>query len=72
MIPRFSERLLSVDTDVVRSWCGILGENENKGIIVPAVDALIGATAIVNGCTLVTRNVKDFENIPCNVKDIWN
>lgn len=35
------------------------------------VDALIAATAIANGATLVTHNRRHFENIPHLVLDDW-
>lgn len=31
-----------------------------KGVMLPLVDALIGATAILENCQLVTRNKKDY------------
>lgn len=31
-----------------------------KGVSLPTVDTLIAATAITNGHTLVTRNIKDY------------
>jgi predicted nucleic acid-binding protein len=71
LLTRFSERILAIETNVVRCWGNILGENERNGIIVPAIDALIGATAIVNECILVTRNDKDFEYVQCKVLNIW-
>lgn len=35
-------------------------EYGEKGITLPLVDALIGATAILENCQLVTRNKKDY------------
>lgn len=33
---------------------------KTKGVSLPTVDTLIAATALVNGHTLVTRNIKDY------------
>jgi toxin FitB len=37
----------------------------------PAMDALIAATAIAHGLTLVTRNVDGFAGIKIDVLDPW-
>ena len=37
----------------------------------PALDALIAATAITHGKTLVTRNIADFHGIPVRLIDPW-
>jgi tRNA(fMet)-specific endonuclease VapC len=34
------------------------------GNIIPDLDLLIAATAVVNGCTLMTRNLRHFQRIP--------
>lgn len=56
VIDAFGDRIVSVTLGVAREW-GALSPSQPA----PAVDALIGATAEVNGWTLVTRNTKDFE-----------
>ena len=37
----------------------------------PKMDALIAATAIVHGLTLVTRNTKDFERAGVALSNPW-
>ncbi|MGO1182966.1 MAG: type II toxin-antitoxin system VapC family toxin [Micrococcaceae bacterium] len=37
----------------------------------PEMDALIAATALVHGLTLVTRNIKDFQNAGVSLIDPW-
>jgi predicted nucleic acid-binding protein len=37
----------------------------------PERDALIAATAVVHGLTIVTRNVKDFQALDVNVVNPW-
>lgn len=71
LIPRFSGRLLDLGMTEVRVWGQMLGASERNGIIIPAIDALIGATAIAKECTLVTRKTEDFKHIGCNVLNIW-
>lgn len=66
VLPTFEERILVVDTAVARQ-CARLH--------VPAPyserDALIAATALVHGMTVVTRNVDDFKPTGIAVLNPW-
>ncbi len=50
----FANRILPVTTDVAEQWGSM-----NAIRPIPVVDALLAATAKVNGLTFVTRNVAD-------------
>jgi predicted nucleic acid-binding protein len=52
----FADRILPVTLPVAFAW-----GREQYVQPLPVVDALIAATARVNGLTVVTRNAKDFE-----------
>ncbi len=56
ILPRFEGRILPVDTAVAQR-CARLHVPDPRG----ERDALIAATAIVHGLTVVTRDVADFE-----------
>lgn len=56
VLPEFSGRILPVDTAVALR-CAQLHVPDKRG----ERDALIAASALVHGMTLVTRNVSDFE-----------
>jgi predicted nucleic acid-binding protein len=56
----FQERVLPLDTDTLIEWGRI---RAHAGRTMPAIDMLIAATAIAHHMTLVTRNVKDFEDV---------
>lgn len=62
----FGDRILSVDAPVARVW----GEL-SVGRSLPVIDALIAATAIAGGLTLVTRNVRDVAATGVPVLDPW-
>jgi len=68
---RFHQRILPVDTMVASAWGAMLGEAEAGGAPLPVVDALIGATAKVHGCAVVTRNVVDLERTAIEVINPW-
>jgi predicted nucleic acid-binding protein len=69
---RFEARVLPVDTEIARIWGVITGHAENDGRPLPAIDALIAATAIHHKLTVVTRNTRDFRATGVAVEDPWN
>jgi predicted nucleic acid-binding protein len=52
----FDDRVLPVTLPVASAW-----GRQRAGRPIPVIDALIAATAVVHGMTVVTRNVEDFE-----------
>lgn len=67
VLPEFSDRTLPVDTAVARR-CARLHVPDERG----ERDALIAATALVHGMTVVTRNVGDFRFTGVIVLNPWN
>ncbi|MBK1719881.1 type II toxin-antitoxin system VapC family toxin [Thiocystis violacea] len=55
VLPRFEGRILPVDADVAR-YCARLHVPDPRS----ERDALIAATALVHGMTVITRNIADF------------
>ena len=66
VLPKFTGRILAVDTAVALRAAALHVPNRR-----PAADALIAATALVHGLTVVTRNVADFAPIGVPVLNPW-
>lgn len=66
VLPEFSGRTLPVDTAVAQR-CARLHVPDKRG----ERDALIAATALVHGMTVVTRNVADFKPMGVPVINPW-
>jgi len=66
VLPEFSGRTLPVDTAVAQR-CARLHIPDKRG----ERDALIAATALVHGMTIVTRNVADFEPTGVTILNPW-
>ena len=64
----FEDRLLPVSGEVADRWGRLLA---GAGRTVSAVDALLAATALVNGLRLVTRNTRDFGFPGLDVVNPW-
>lgn len=68
---RFAGRIVVLDIDVLRTWGTLLARLERSGKVMPVIDALIAATALHGGFTLVTRNVADFAHSGVKVHNPW-
>lgn len=66
VLPAFAGRILAVDTAVAQR-CAALHVPDPRS----DRDAMIAATALVHGMTVVTRNVADFEPTGVAVIDPW-
>lgn len=64
--PEFAGRIIAID-DIVATRCAHLHIPDRRN----EVDALIAATALIHGLTVVTRNVKDFEGTGAIIVDPW-
>ncbi len=66
VLPAFAGRILVVDTPVALRGAALQVPNPRS-----YRDALIAATALVHGMTVVTRNVKDFAATGVSILDPW-
>ena len=66
VLPEFEGRILPVDVAVAQR-CAKLHVPDPR----PMRDALIAATAMVHGMTVVTRNVRDFEPMGAEILNPW-
>ncbi|HEV2172055.1 MAG TPA: type II toxin-antitoxin system VapC family toxin [Nitrospira sp.] len=66
VLPTFSGRILAIDTAVAQR-CATLHVPDPRS----DRDALIAATALVHGMTVVTRNVADFERMEVGALNPW-
>lgn len=66
VLPAFSSRILAIDTAVAQRCAKLHVPNPRADR-----DALIAATALVHGMTVVTRNVADFESTGVEIFNPW-
>lgn len=66
VMPAFEDRILSFDAEIARK-CAALHVPDPR----PERDAMIAATALIHGLTVVTRNVTDFEKLQVGLIDPW-
>jgi predicted nucleic acid-binding protein len=52
-------------------WAALSARAQEKGIQPSVIDGLIAATALEHDLTLVTRNVKDFEQLGVSIFNPW-
>ena len=62
----YGDRVLAINNEIARLW-GELNAQRTR----PFVDALLAATAIHHGLTLVTRNTKDVQDTPAVLHNPW-
>lgn len=69
---RFDTRILDITGEIAEQWGKISASLELVGITAPVIDCLLAATAYAHGLILVTRNIKDFANMPIELLNPWS
>jgi predicted nucleic acid-binding protein len=64
---RIGNRILPVDRAVAAAWAPLMVPNLRSPL-----DALITATALAHGLTLVTRNIRDLADTGVDLLDPWS
>lgn len=65
----FLGRVLAIDTHTADRWGRLMAQ---AGRPLPAIDALLAATALQHDLTLVTRNIKDFADLEVRLINPWD
>lgn len=71
LVPSFQNRLLGIDRKLMTTWAKMNAELKTKGMNRQSFDSLIEATALHNQMILVTRNVKNFQDSPVTILNLW-
>jgi hypothetical protein len=67
VLPTFASRVLPVNTEVALRCAALMVPNPRS-----YRDALIAATALVHGMTVVTRNLRDFQPTGVAILNPWD
>lgn len=68
---QFEERILGLDVETGRIWGELTARAQKKGVVIPAADGLLAATALRHGLHVMTRNTKHFEASGALIIDPW-
>ena len=68
----YAGRILPVTESIAERWGHLAARAKQQGMAVKVVDAVIAATALEHGLTLVTRNVKDFAGLGVVLLNPWD
>jgi len=67
----FADRILPVTEGTFLVWGKMIAAFEKKGIVRPALDSLLEATALEHDLILVTRNVRNFQGSAVTILNPW-
>lgn len=67
----FSLRMLTVDIETAQIWGELIVRSQKSGIIIPAFDGMLAASALRHGMHIMTRNTKHFAASGALVIDPW-
>lgn len=68
---RFAGRILDINEAIALAWGRMAARCEQDGKPLPVIDGMLGATAIVHGLSVVTRNTSDIARTGAPIIDPW-
>jgi len=71
LIPLFTGRILPVTQAIADRWGALSGQRQIAGRPLSMADGLIAATALDQDLVLVTRNVRDFQDLGVTILNPW-
>lgn len=71
MRPWFAGRILPINENISERWGTLTAVQRRNGRQITMADGLIAATALEHNLILVTRNVKDFDNLGLTIINPW-
>jgi len=71
IMPWLGDRALPDALSIAERWGDLSAQLKLKGRQRPVVDAVIAATAFKHDLVLVTRNVKDYEDLGITILNSW-
>ena len=71
IMPWFGERALPVTLAIAERWGDLSAQLKAKGRPRRIVDAVLAATAFKHDLVLVTRNVRDYEDLGITIFNPW-
>jgi toxin FitB len=69
--PLFAERALGIDEEILLKWRCIIENGRKRGHTFGEPDALIAATALYHGLTVVSRDTSEYERANVPVLNPW-
>lgn len=69
--PMFEQRVLPVTEEIMFKWRLLVEDGRKAGYTFSQPDLIIAAAALHHGLTVVTRNVRDYEQVRARVFNPW-
>jgi predicted nucleic acid-binding protein len=69
--PMFEQRILPITEEVMFKWRLLVEDGRRSGHTFSQPDLIIGATALVHGLVVVTRDTSDYERARVPILDPW-
>ena len=71
LLTSFADRIIPVDLRAAELAASLRVEARRHGRGLPVPDALLAGTAVANGMTLLTRNIRHFDGLGVEVANPW-
>jgi len=68
----YQDRFLSFDEECAMLWGSLCANSESAGMPLPVIDSLVAAVSLRHGCTLVTRNERDYVQTGVPLLNPWS